>query len=119
MTADPGGAGLAAMPPQLNAYMASRPRGARPSLPLLCQLCEAQFCSASAFREHLDRAHGGEQRYRDAWFSMVALRPHVVTGFEMRRVVENFALCYHRSMDVPELGGPPPRKPFAEQVLRL
>ena len=47
--------------------------------------------------QHLDEKHGGRQRYRNAYLSLMQLAPHVVNGQEWRAIVANFSEFYTRS----------------------
>ena len=61
-----------------------------PLLPQPCRLCEKTFPCREDFIAHVDAEHGGLQRYRNAFFSLASLLPHVVRGQEWRMVLGNF-----------------------------
>ena len=46
---------------------------------------------------HLGELHGGRQRYRNAWLSLMQLAPCAVSGQEWRAIIANFAEFYSRS----------------------
>ena len=85
------GAGYAAMPVRLRRIQRDQ---VAPSLSVGCNLCEAQFSSWSRFRWHQNLVHGGRQRYRSAWLELEHERPHVTSGYEKRRVIDNFHRSY-------------------------
>ena len=49
------------------------------------------FSCREDFLSHVDAEHGGLQRYRNAFFSLAALLPHVVRGQEWRAILGNFS----------------------------
>ena len=48
-----------------------------------CLLCQEGFEHRVDLLAHIDAVHGGLQRYRNAFLSLEALCPHVVTGQEV------------------------------------
>ena len=65
---------------------------AEPVLPQPCRLCpDTAFLKREDWLAHVDAEHGGLQRYRNALFSVLSLRPYVVKGQEWRAVQANFA----------------------------
>ncbi len=71
---------------------------AEPSGPQPCQLCQGrEFAFREDWKKHVDDAHGGVQRYRNALFSLRSRKPHVVQGQEWRASVANFSEFYARS----------------------
>ena len=52
-----------------------------------CLLCQEGFEHRADLLGHIDAVHGGLQRYRNAFLSLEALCPHVVTGQEVRFVL--------------------------------
>ena len=69
-------------------------------------LCPAAFARRATSRRarigedwlhHTMDEHGGLQRYRNALFSMLSLKPYAVTGQEWRAVVGNFSEFFARS----------------------
>ena len=72
---------------------------AEPSGPLQCMLCPhgTDFYRREDWLQHVDEEHGGSQRYRNAYLSLMQLSPHVVSGQECRAIVANFAEFYSRS----------------------
>ena len=88
---DEHGVGFAAMPMRLRRVDQT---AAAPSLPIVCNLCEAGFSRWYRFRWHQQLAHGRRQRYRNAWLELEYEKPHVVTAYEKRRVAENFHRSY-------------------------
>lgn len=57
-------------------------RRAEPTLPQPCRLCPKEFCTREDFLRHVNEKHGGLQRYRNAFFSLLALQPYEVRGQE-------------------------------------
>ena len=64
---DDHGVGFAAMPMR---HRRADDKAAAPSLPIVCNLCEAGFSRWHRFRWHQHLAHGGRQRYRNAWLEL-------------------------------------------------
>ena len=61
-----------------------------PMLPQPCRLCDKAFPSREQFLLHVDAEHGGLQRYRNAFFCLASLRPHIVGGQEWRLAIASF-----------------------------
>ena len=59
-------------------------------LPQPCRLCDKAFPSREQFLLHVDAEHGGLQRYRNAFFCLASLRPHIVGGQEWRLAIASF-----------------------------
>ena len=73
---------------------------AKPSGPQPCLLCpDREVAFREDWKEHVDEAHGGVQRYRNALFSSLSLKPYVVKGEEWRAIVANYAEFYARSSE--------------------
>ena len=71
---------------------------AEPSLPQPCLLCpDTEFVMREDLMQHVNEVHGGWQRYRNAYFCLAALQPHVVRGQEVRATVANASEFYARS----------------------
>ena len=67
-------------------------------LPQPCRLCPNKaYASREAWLQHVTDEHGGEQRYRNALFSLLSLAPYVTKGEEWRAIVGNFAEFFSRS----------------------
>ena len=67
--------------PQLPVSMSHQP----------CLLCEADFDERPALLQHINKKHGGLQRYRNAMLMLESLCPHVVVGSEVRHYIRNYA----------------------------
>ncbi|CAK0887182.1 unnamed protein product [Prorocentrum cordatum] len=71
---------------------------AEPSGPQPCRLCQGRdFAFREDWKKHVDDEHGGVQRYRNALFSSLSLKPYVVKGEEWRAIVANYAEFYARA----------------------
>ena len=66
-------------------------------LPQPCRLCQLAFPSREKWLDHVKEEHGGLQRYRNALFSLLALKPYVVSGQEWRLIIANFSEFLARS----------------------
>ena len=62
-----------------------------PLPPVPCRLCDKNFLCREEFIAHVEAEHGGLQRYRNAFFALASLLPHVVRGQEWRMIVANFS----------------------------
>ena len=73
-------------------------RGAS-TLPLPCLLCPVgtDFLCREDWLQHLNSVHGGRQRHRNAYFSLIQLKPYIATGQEWRSIISNFSEFYARS----------------------
>ena len=70
---------------------------ARHTQPVPCQLCQnTEFICKGDWLEHVNKEHGGEQRYRNALFALESLCPHKTIGQEMRLIIGNFTEFYTR-----------------------
>ena len=72
---------------------------ASPCGPLQCLLCPSgtDFPCRSEWVKHLDAMHGGRQRYRNAWLSLMQLKPYIVSGQEWRAITANYSEFYSRA----------------------
>ena len=63
-----------------------------------CLLCQDRgFVFREDWKKHVDEVHGGVQRYRNALFCLLSLKPYAVRGQEWRAVVANYAEFYASS----------------------
>ena len=71
---------------------------AKPTKPVPCLLCDnAEFNNQEEFQQHVDKEHGGLQRYRNAFFALSSLQPTVVKGQAWRVIVANYSEFLARS----------------------
>ena len=70
---------------------------AEPTLPQPCRLCSDGFAQREDFVKHVNDEHGGLQRYRNALFCLLALKPYIVKGQEWRSILANLSESYSRS----------------------
>ncbi|CAK0826890.1 unnamed protein product, partial [Prorocentrum cordatum] len=56
-----------------------------------------EFAFREDWKKHVDDEHGGVQRYPNALFSTLSLKPYVVKGEAWREIVANYADFYARS----------------------
>ena len=72
---------------------------AEPLSPVQCRLCreDVGFLNREEWLEHVNKTHGGLQRYRNALFSLLSLKPYVVRGQEWRACIANFSEFFSRA----------------------
>ena len=71
---------------------------ALPTLPQPCRLCpDTDFVSHEDWVCHASEEHGGLQRYRNALFSLLVLKPYAVKGQEWRSIITNYSEFFSRS----------------------
>ena len=88
---DQGGAGDAAMYTTLRK---ADTQDATPSLAYRCDLCDAQGCNEVWKRMHIDFAHGGLQRYRNAFTVLRSYAgPYVPTAADKRATIQTARQC--------------------------
>ena len=69
---------------------------AEPLPPVFCMLCECNFTCVEEFGSHIDKIHGGLQRYRHVVLHLLSLRPFVLTPTFSRAITSNFSEFYSR-----------------------
>ena len=80
-----------------------------PCQPQPCLLCkDVSFSDRASFVDHVEKQHGGLQRYRNAYLCLSSMLPHVVKGQEIRSYVQSFSEFHARAaMDWEGLGEDP------------
>ena len=91
--------GTAAMKPALRKFARHKPQ---PMLSQVCQLCDAQFGNKRHLQIHWSLAHGGARRYHEVLAALEQHAPHVVTGTECRKCVED-SVWHHATGKTKEL----------------
>ena len=81
----------AAMRPRLRQFCREAPE---PLLSHICQLCDAQYPNKTHMELHWRYVHGGASRYHEALAVLEQYAPHVVSGTESRKTVEDYTAAY-------------------------
>ena len=81
----------AAMRPRLRQFCREAPE---PLLSHVCQLCDAQYPNKTHMELHWRYCHGGACRYHEALAALERYAPHVVSGTEARKTVEDYTAAY-------------------------
>lgn len=81
----------AAMRPRLRQFCREAPQ---PLLSHVCQLCDAQYPNKTHMELHWRYCHGGACRYHEALAVLERYAPHVVSGTESRKTVEDYTNAY-------------------------
>ena len=80
-----------------------------------CPMCEAEFPNKEAFRDHVEKAHGGQRWFQSQYAAHRELAPYIPSPTESRQVIERFAKAQQGATTEPVNEPYRPRAPMERQ----